>query len=103
MAMSAEHRSKFEALATFPYEWKILEWDEKPKQTNIINKTANISILFPFLQRIVDLSMKWRSVNIKILYGEKQDTEDWLPPNKKEVHVLCIVPTAILSMVYNWV
>ena len=37
MAIGAEHRSKFAApspvMVTFPYEWKILEWDEKP-QTN---------------------------------------------------------------------
>ena len=40
MAMSAEHRSKFSpspVMVTSPYEWKILEWDEKP-QTNKKNK-----------------------------------------------------------------
>ena len=25
-------------LQTFPYEWKILEWDDKPKQTNRKNR-----------------------------------------------------------------
>ena len=37
MAMSVEHRSNFAALAaamvTIPYEWKILDWDDK-LQTN---------------------------------------------------------------------
>ena len=36
MAMSAEHRQNvqpFTDMVTFPYEWKILEWDEK-SQTN---------------------------------------------------------------------
>ena len=36
MAMSAEHRP-LAVIVTSPYEWKILEWDDKPqtnKQTN---------------------------------------------------------------------
>ena len=45
MAMSAEHRSKFSVKS--PYDWNILEWDDKPKtskqtkQTNKTNKQTN--------------------------------------------------------------
>ena len=39
MAMCAEHRSK-SAMVTSPYEWKILEWDEKT-QTNKTNRFAS--------------------------------------------------------------
>ena len=39
MAIVAEHRPKFAALqirVTSPYEWKILEWDEKPQTNNVV-------------------------------------------------------------------
>ena len=38
MAMSAENRSKcaplHRVMVTSPYEWKILEWDDKPHANN---------------------------------------------------------------------
>ena len=36
MTISAEHKSKFEAMVTSRNEWKILEWDENSKQTNFM-------------------------------------------------------------------
>ena len=48
MAMSAEHRSKIcspsIAMVLSPYEWKILEWDEKTQINKQIHKCGEVSI-----------------------------------------------------------
>ena len=59
MAMSAEYRSKFlpvmVVMVTSPYEWKILEWDEKPqtnrKKYTISNLKQNNALTDQFILR----------------------------------------------------
>ena len=41
-------------MMTFPNEWKILEWDEKPQQTN--QKYNELNIIFPFKHEPIWLS-----------------------------------------------
>ena len=39
------HRNR---TTTSPYEWKILEWNEKPKTSKLTNKTSILSLFFLF-------------------------------------------------------
>ena len=48
MAMSAEH-SPSPLMVTSPYEWKILEWDDKPKQTHKQTRSEFYVIAFILL------------------------------------------------------
>ena len=44
MTMIAEYRSP--VMATFPYEWKILEWDKNPVLENEKKKTKQTYLWF---------------------------------------------------------